>query len=85
MSCALDMMLLLVSAIKYLKFMALSLGLGVLGTPKMSLCPLNVRISLIVASIFYISAVYGPIGLFFGYDAFQKEVISNVKINVSGS
>ena len=27
------------------------------------------RISLIVASIFHISAVYGPIGLCFGYDA----------------
>ena len=32
--------------------------------------PLNVRISLTVATIFHISAVYGPIRLCFGYDAF---------------
>ena len=31
--------------------------------------PLNVQISLIVATIFDISAVYGPIRLCFGYDA----------------
>ena len=35
----------------------------------MTPCPLNVQVSLIVASIFYVSAVYGPIGLCFGYDA----------------
>ena len=63
--CALNMMLLYISAIISLEFMALSLGLR---APRMTPCPLNVRISLIVASIFHISAVYSPIGLCFGYD-----------------
>ena len=49
--------------------MALSLGLGSTGTPKMTHCTLNGQISLIVASIFHISAVYGPIRFCFGYDA----------------
>ena len=42
---------------------------GVTGAPKMSQCTLNVQISLILASIFHILAVYGPIGFCFGYDA----------------
>ena len=63
------MVLLWVSAIIYLKLMALSLGLGYKGAPKMTQCALNVQISLIVASIFHISAVYGPIELWFAYDA----------------
>ena len=49
--------------------MALSLGLGAPGAPKMTRCPLNVGITLIVALIFHILAVYGPIGLCFEYDA----------------
>ena len=67
--CALNMMLLCVSAIIALELMVLSLGLWAPGTPKMNPCFLNVRISLIVASIFHISTVYGLIGLYFGYDA----------------
>ena len=63
------MMLLCVFAIITLELMAISLGLGASGAPKMTPCPLNVQISLIVASIFHIPAVYGPIGLCFGYDA----------------
>ena len=35
----------------------------------MTPCLFNAQISLIVASIFHISAVYGPIWLCFGYDA----------------
>ena len=35
----------------------------------MTPCRLNVQISPIVALLFHISAVYGPIGLCFGYDA----------------
>ena len=58
-----------VFAIIALELMAISLGLGASGAPEMTPCPLNVQISLIVASIFHISAVYGPIGLCFGYDA----------------
>ena len=69
LGCALDMMLLWVSAIISLKPIALSLGLGAPRAPKMTPCPLNVRISLIVASILQISAVYVLIGLGFGYDA----------------
>ena len=69
LGCALDMMLLWVSAILSLELMALSLGLGSTGAPKMTQCTLNVQISLIIASIFYFSAVYGPIELCFGYDA----------------
>ena len=67
--CALNMMLLCVFAIIALELMAISLGLGASGAPEMTPCPLNVQISPIVASIFHISAVYGPIGLCFGYDA----------------
>ena len=66
---ALDMMLLWVSAIIFLELLALSVGLGALGTPKMSPCSLNVGISLIVARILHISASYGPIELYFGSDA----------------
>ena len=62
-------MLLCVSDMISLELMALSLGLGAPGAPKMTPCPLNVRISLIVASILEISSVYGLIGLRFGYDA----------------
>ena len=63
------MMLLSVSAIIFLELLALSVGLRAPGTPKMSPCPLNVGISLIVATILQISASYGPIELYFGYDA----------------
>ena len=49
--------------------LAISLGLGASAAPEMTPYPLNVQISPIVASIFHISAVYGPIGLCFGYDA----------------
>ena len=49
--------------------MAISLGLRASGASEMTPCPLNVQISPIVASIFHISAVYGPIWLCFGYDA----------------
>ena len=66
---ALDMMLLWVSAILSLKLMALSLGLGSTGAPKMTQCTLNMQISLIVASIFDISAVYSLVGFCFGYIA----------------
>ena len=67
--CALNMTLLCVFATIALELMAISLGLGASGAPEMTPCPLNVQISLIVASIFHISAVYGLILLFFGYDA----------------
>ena len=67
--CALNMTLLCVFATIALELMAISLGLQASGAPEMTSCPLNVQISPIVASIFYISAVYGPIGLCFGYDA----------------
>ena len=49
--------------------MALSLGLEAPGAPKMTQSPLNVPIPLILALIFHISDVYGPIGLCFGIDA----------------
>ena len=58
-----------VSAILSLELMPLSLGLGSTGAPKMTQCTLDVQISLIVTSISYISAVYGPIELCFGYNA----------------
>ena len=67
--CGLVMVLLCVPAIISLKLMAKSLGLGALRTPKMTTIPLNARISLIVASIFHISTIYGLIGFCFGYDA----------------
>ena len=67
--CALNMMLLCVSAIIALELMVLTLGLGASGAPKMTTYPLNVQMSLIVASIFYISAVYSPNWFCFGYDA----------------
>ena len=67
--CAPNIMLLCVFAIIALELMAISLGLGASGAPEMTPCPLNVQISLIVASIFHISAVNGPIGLCLGYDA----------------
>ena len=69
LGCALDMVLLWVSVIEYLEDMVLSLGLGAPGDFKMTPCPLNARISLIVASIFHISAVCGCIRLCFGYGA----------------
>ena len=66
---ALDMMLPKVTDTKNLGLMAVLLGLGALGSPKMLLgCP-NTQISLILASIFNISAIYSPIGLCFGYGA----------------
>ena len=49
--------------------MARLLGLRANEAHKTIPCPLDVQIFLIVASIFYISAVYGPIGLWFEYDA----------------
>ena len=49
--------------------MALSLGLEASGALKMTQSLLNVRISLILALIFHISDVSGPIGLCFGFDA----------------
>ena len=66
--CALNMMLLCVSAIIALELMALLLSLGALA-PKITPCHLNVLTSLIVASLFHIFAVYGSIGLCFGYDS----------------
>ena len=69
LSCALDMMLLWISATISLGLMALSLSLGAPGAPKIPLSPPNVWISSILTLVFDISAVYGPIGLCFGYDA----------------
>jgi hypothetical protein len=46
-----------------------SIGLVSTEAPKMTQCTLNMQISVIVASIFHILAVYGPIGFCFGYDA----------------
>ena len=50
--CALDMMLLWVSTIIHLELIAVSLSLGAPGAPKTTICPLNMQISFIVASIF---------------------------------
>ena len=69
LGCALDTILLCVSAIISLEPMAGLLGLGAHKTYKTILCPPDVQIFLIVDSIFYISTVYGPIGLCFEYDA----------------
>ena len=69
LGCAFNKMLLCVSAILSLELMTLSLGLGAPKLPKMAPCLPNVQISLSVTSIFHISAVYGPIGLWFEYDA----------------
>ena len=69
LGCALDTILLCVSAIISLELMAQLLGLGANRAHKTIPCSLHVQIFLIVASIFYISAVYGPIGLWFKYDA----------------
>ena len=52
LGCALDMMALRVYATTYLELMAPSLDLGAPGAPKTTICPLNMQISLIVASIF---------------------------------
>ena len=52
LGCALDMMPLRVYATTYLELMAPSLDLGAPGAPKTTICPLNMQISLIVASIF---------------------------------
>ena len=68
LGCALDSILLCVSAIISLELMARLLALEANGAHKTIPCPLHVQIFLIVASFFYISAVYGPIGLCFGYD-----------------
>ena len=65
------MMLLWVSAILSLELIALSLGLGSTRAPKMNQCTLNVQISMSVASIFHISADYGPIGFCFRHDALE--------------
>ena len=67
--CALNMTLLCVFATIALELMAISLGLGASGAHEVTPCPLIVQTSPIVASISHISAVYGPIGLCFGYDA----------------
>ena len=67
--CAFDMMLMWVSAIITLELMTLSIGLGGPVAPKTTPCPLNVQISLIVDSIFQISAIYGLFWLCFRYDA----------------
>ena len=69
LGCALDTIRLCVSAIISLELMARLLGLGANGAHKTIPCPLHVQIFLIVASIFYISAVYVAIGLSFGHDA----------------
>ena len=45
-------MLLWVSAVKYLELINLTLGFGAPEDLRMSICPLNMQISLIVASIF---------------------------------
>ena len=66
LGCALDTILLCLSAVISLELMAKFRGPW---GHKMILCPLDVQIFLIVASIFYITAVYGPIGLWFEYDA----------------
>ena len=58
LGCALDTILLCVSAIISLELMAQLLGLGANGALKTIPCPLHVQIFLIVASIFYISAFY---------------------------
>ena len=65
----LDVMHLQVSGVISFALTALSLGLRAPGAPKMTPCPLDVRISFTVASMFYISASYGPIELYFGSDA----------------
>ena len=44
LGCALDMVLLWVFAIEYLERMALSLGLGVPGAPKMTMSAANFNI-----------------------------------------
>ena len=64
-----DTILLCLSAIISLELMAQLLALEANGAHKTIPCPLNVQIFLIVASIFHVSAVYGPIGLWFEYDA----------------
>ena len=61
----LNMMLLWVSASISQELLALSLGSEAPGSP----CPIIMRISLIVASNFYLSARFGLIELCFGYDA----------------
>ena len=65
----LDVMHLQVSGVISLALTALSPGLRAPGAPKMTPCPLNVRICLIVNSMFYIPTSYGPAELCFGYDA----------------
>ena len=52
----------------YLRLMTLSLGLGTPGAPKINICPQNMQIASILAIIFDISVVYGPIELCFGHD-----------------
>ena len=65
----LDVMHLRVSGVISIALTALSQGLKAPGAPKITTCPHNVRISLIVDSMFYIPASYGPVELCFGYDA----------------
>ena len=65
---ALDMMLLLMSSIISLGLVALLLGLGTPGAPKINICPPNMRITSILTIIVDISVVYGPIELCFGHD-----------------
>ena len=47
LSCALDMILQWVSAVISLGLTTLSLGLGALGALKITICPPNVRITLV--------------------------------------
>ena len=67
LSCALEMRLLRVSAIISLGLMTPSLGLRAPGAPKVTMCPPNARITLILTLIFDISFDYGPNELCFGY------------------
>ena len=55
--CALNMTLLCVFATIALELMAISLGLRASVAPEITSCPLNVQISLIVTSLFHISAI----------------------------
>ena len=68
LSCALDMKLLWVSAIISLGLTTLSLGLGAPGAPKITICPPNERITLVVTLIIDILVVYHQIEPCFGYD-----------------
>ena len=69
LGCALDMVLLWVSAIVYLEHMALSLGLGGPRGPQNDYVHLKPRYIAFLASNLDISAVYSGIRLCFGYGA----------------